>query len=333
MGYYGGDGARRITTLSGVTGQDQPVCLNDPATGLIDCGNWSPSATWNVPADAVSGIYFAEFVRNDTGGDSIAPFVVRNDTSHSDLFFQTSDTTWQAYNQYGGNSFYTGQPDGRAYKLSYNRPYATRNCCSQDFVFNAEYPMVRWLESNGYDVSYTSGLDTDRSGSLLLQHKTFLSVGHDEYWSGDQRANVEAARDAGVNLAFFSGNEVFWKTRWEPSIDGSATPKRTLVTYKETLANAKIDPSPEWTGTWRDPRFSPPGDGGDPENALKGTIFNVNGMRFDTITVPAAYSSLRLWRNTSVANLAPGTDGDASPARRSATSGTPISTTASVRRG
>ena len=70
----------------------------------------------------------------------------------------------------------------------------------------------------------------------------FLSVGHDEYWSGAQRANVEAARDAGVHLAFFSGNEVFWKTRWENSIAAGGTPYRTLVSYKETHANAKIDP-------------------------------------------------------------------------------------------
>ena len=58
-----------------------------------------------------------------------------------------------------------------------------------------------------------------------------------------QRDNVEAAGAAGVNLAFFSGNEIFWKTRWENSIDGSGTPYRTLVTYKETLAGAKIDPT------------------------------------------------------------------------------------------
>ena len=111
-------------------------------------------------------------------------------------------------------------------------------------MFNAEYPMVRFLESNGYDVSYTSGVDTDRRGAELLEHEAFLSVGHDEYWSGTQRANVEAARDAGVDLAFFSGNEVFWKTRWENSIDGSGTPHRTLVSYKETHADAKIDPQP-----------------------------------------------------------------------------------------
>ena len=103
---------------------------------------------------------------------------------------------------------------------------------------------------------------------LIKNHRVFLSVGHDEYWSGAQRANVEAARDAGVNLAFFSGNEVYWKTRWENSTDGTNTAYRTLVCYKETRDDAKTDPSPEWTGTWRDPRFSPPSNGNRPENAL-----------------------------------------------------------------
>src|SRR4029077_830273 len=140
-----------------------------------------------------------------TTGASHIVFVVRDDAGHSDLLFQTSDTTWQAYNQYGGNSLYVGSPDGRAYKVSYNRPFTTRGTGAQDFVFNAEYPMVRFLEANGYDVTYTSGVDSDRRGSELLNHKIFLSVGHDEYWSGDQRTNVEAARAAGINLAFFSG--------------------------------------------------------------------------------------------------------------------------------
>jgi hypothetical protein len=40
---------------------------------------------------------------------------------------------------------------------------------------------------------------------------------------------VTSARDGGVDLAFFSGNESFRKTRWEPSIDASATGHRTLV--------------------------------------------------------------------------------------------------------
>ena len=110
---------------------------------------------------------------------------MRDDASHSDVVFQTSDTTWQAYNRYGGSNFYTGGGNGRAYKLSYNRPIATRDGPSgRDFFFANEYPMVRFLEKNGYDVSYIAGVDTDRRGDLLTNHKTFLSVGHDEYWSG-----------------------------------------------------------------------------------------------------------------------------------------------------
>ena len=54
--------------------------------------------------------------------------------------------------------------------------------------------MIRWLEANGYNLTYASGVDTDRRGAApIQQHRVFLSVGHDEYWSAAQRANVEAA--------------------------------------------------------------------------------------------------------------------------------------------
>ncbi len=314
MGYYGGDGARKVATINpdASLAHNQPACLTN-SSGLVDCGNWGVSASWAVPASAVSGIYFAHLVRTDVPSDgSHVFFVVRNDASQSDIYYQTSDTTWQAYNDYGGNSLYEGGPlsggsTSRAAMVSYNRPFVTRAVSSgQDWVFNAEYPMVRWLERNGYDVSYETGVDTDRFGSLIRNHKVFMATGHDEYWSGAQRANVEAARNAGVNLAFFSGNEVFWRTRWQASIDGSNTAYRTLVSYKETHENAHVDPSGEWTGTWRDARsFNPQGP--KPENALTGTIFMVNaGTR--AIRVPADAGKLRFWRNTSVANLAAGTE-------------------------
>ena len=292
------------------------------ATGLVDCGNWSVSASWAVPATAVSGIYVARLVGESGGiGASHVVFVVRKDGAPSDILFQTSDTTWHAYNRYGGTSLYGGSGPGgglsgvgRAYKVSYNRPFTTREYAPEDWVFNAEYPMVRWLERNGYDVSYTTGVDTDRRGSRARQSQG-LPV------RGPRRVLVEAAapeRGAGarrpvprpdgpLHLAFFSGNEVFWKTRWEASIDGSGTPYRTLVCYKETHEGAKIDPSSEWTGTWRDPRFSPPSDGGQPENALTGTIFTVNGVRSDSFQVPEAEGKLRFWRNTpTVSGLAAG---------------------------
>ncbi len=309
VGYYSGLGARKIATVnpSVPLPQSQPACLNNTATGLVDCGNWSVSASWAVPADTVSGVYLANFVRTDgTSGVSQNIFVVRNDARNSDILVQTSDATWQAYNTYGGNSLYKGLPVGRAFKVSYNRPVITRAGWPETYFFNAEYPMIRWLESNSYDVSYTSSVDTVTSGAQLLNHKVLFSSGHDEYWSQETRDNVINAKNKGVNIAFFTGNEMFWKTRWESSIDPSATPNRTMVCYKETVANMKIDPSPTWTGTWRDPRFAQPPNGGYPENALTGTLFMINGNVNNAITVPAEYAPMRLWRNTSVANLQPG---------------------------
>jgi hypothetical protein len=313
LGWYDGLGARKMATISpsAPLPQVQPPCMSDATTGLVDCGNWAESASWAVPSNAVSGVYDATLVRDDTGGMNTIVFVVRNDASHSDILVQTSDATWQAYNTYGGNSLYTGSTSaggtapGRAYKVSYNRPLGLGN--DNNKFWAQEYPMLLFLERNGYDVSYQSDLDTSTRGAAPLeQHKTFLVSGHDEYWSGQKRANVTAARDAGVNLAFFSANTSFWRTRMEPSLDG--TPNRTIVCYKETDESAKIDPTNEWTGTYRDPRFSPPAIGGkDPENSLVGTISTVSGTRFDAIQVPAAYSSQRIWRNTSAANLAPGT--------------------------
>jgi len=324
LGYYQGNGARLITTINKNSTQSQPAPVTNAATGEVDAGNWSVTASWAVPSTAVSGVYIAHLVdQNNTSNENHIPFIVRADESTSDILFQTSDTTWHAYNGWGGANLYGGNgpggdsAPGRAYKVSYNRPIATRDGLGTaaswtDFLFGAEYAAIYWLEQNGYDVSYIAEVDTARSPSLLHQHNVFTSTGHDEYWDTTARANVEAARDAGVNLVFMSGNEVYWKTRWETSIDGSATPYRTLVCYKETRHNAPFDPldaSPTWTwtGTWRDPRFSPPADGGRPENNLTGTIFQVDSYRSDAIQVPYAMSGLRFWRNTpNVSKLASG---------------------------
>ena len=130
------------------------------------------SATWTVPAAQISGIYVAHLVREDgVAGESHVVFVVRDDDGRSDVLVQTSDTTWQAYNRFGGNSLYVGAPAGRAYKVSYDRPFTTRDYAAEDWLFNAEYPMVRWLERNGYDVSYFTGVDADRLGAEIGEHR------------------------------------------------------------------------------------------------------------------------------------------------------------------
>ena len=99
VGYYQGDGAHKVVSgllPSASLPQTQPACKSDSAsTGLIDCGNWTVSASWTVPSTAVSGLYLAHLKRDDTstGNGSLIPFVVRNDASHSDILFQTDDET------------------------------------------------------------------------------------------------------------------------------------------------------------------------------------------------------------------------------------------------
>lgn len=307
MGFYNGQGARKVATLNVSSPPAQPACLFQSATYLIDCGNWAVTASWPIPAGAVSGLYFARLTRLDNGGASHLYFIVRDDAGAQDILLQTSDSTWQAYNPWGGHSLYTGGPKGTGgYKVSYNRPFTVRQNYPTS-PFRQEYPLIRWLESNAYDVAYFTDADADRRGALIRDHRVYLMAGHDEYWSGGQRASVEAARAAGVHLAFLSATAMTWKTRWEPSIAPGAAAHRTVACYKTSI-RGKIDPldPPSWTGLWRDKKLSPTSDGGRPENELSGQSYGVDAIRNDPLTVRAEDGKLRLWRNTALASLPAG---------------------------
>ena len=106
-----------------------------------------------------------------------------------------------------------------------------------------EFPMIQFLEENGYDISYISQEDLSAPGaaSMLEQHKVFVNAGHSEYWDSGARTNLTTARNAGVNLSFFTGNTMWWKTRWANSQYGNE-PYRTLITYKESLDTVQDRP-------------------------------------------------------------------------------------------
>src|SRR5205085_874572 len=107
----------------------------------------------------------------------------------------------------------------------------------------------------GRDVSYTTDVDTHSSPNLLLNHAVFLSVGHDEYWSAEMRANVINARDHGVNLAFFGANAAYFRIKF--AADAAGASNRRIICYK----NPAIDPD---TLRWRDLNL--------PENAFLGVM-------------------------------------------------------------
>src|SRR5436309_11796591 len=106
------------------------------------------------------------------------------------------------------------------------------------------------MEKSGYDVAYSTDVDTHTNGGRLLNYRGILSVGHDEYWSKPMYDAFVAARDAGVNLGFFGGDPVSWQARFESSSSGA--PNRVLVCYR----NASLDPVTDQTlktVMWKDP--------------------------------------------------------------------------------
>ena len=112
LGYYGGNGARLITTMHHSGADNQPNPIFNDATNTVDAGNWSVTDSWAIPSTAVSGVYFAKLTTDTGNFQNMIPFIVRNDGTTSDILFQTSDTTWEAYNPWGGYNLYQG-PSGQ----------------------------------------------------------------------------------------------------------------------------------------------------------------------------------------------------------------------------
>ncbi|MFO1440196.1 MAG: DUF6605 domain-containing protein [Verrucomicrobiaceae bacterium] len=231
-GFYGGRGARKLAELGPFDGKEQPT----PAIGekrLREC-QWEKCTSITIPADWVSGVYLGRLTTLPPTPDepywqSYIVFIVTDDRK-ADILLQCSDNTWQAYNKWPDNySLYTDPKgnQGSTSDVSFDRPYAKyaqiyenpQSVGSGEWLC-FEFPLAYWLEEQGCDVSYCSNADMI-SPDRGLKCKTFISVGHDEYWDIRQHDSVAKMRDAGVNLLFLSGNSVCWVTPFSPNAAGA----------------------------------------------------------------------------------------------------------------
>jgi hypothetical protein len=133
-----------------------------------------------------------------------------------------------AYNNWGGYSLYAYNSIVQGVKVSFDRPSAYLDRSDQVLVFEAD--AIHWMERNGYNLSYMSNIDLHMHPASLLQHKAYISLGHDENWTKEMRDAVENARKSGVGLAFLEANAAYWQVRLEPDTSGVAN--RTVVCYK-----------------------------------------------------------------------------------------------------
>jgi hypothetical protein len=240
MGYYQGKGARLVWESGTIAGRDQPACPVTPGINMVSCDNWTPSLTFTVTPAFVQGDYLIKLV-GPGHRQSYVPLTIWDPASTATYVIKNDVFTWQAWNYYGGYDYYQGLGScpadvyplcSRSRVVSYDRPYAAENG-SGNFL-GLEYPLARWAEQHGLDVTYATDLTVQEHPDYLLKHKVLLSLGHDECWSYGEREAAVTAYDKGMNIVFFAASPVLRHVRTQPSPLG---PDRELVDYRDSAAD------------------------------------------------------------------------------------------------
>ncbi|MBI2392478.1 MAG: hypothetical protein HYV09_23035 [Deltaproteobacteria bacterium] len=251
IGWYGNSpegpiGSRLVHEVPETAGQRQPFPPEDATTGLAEPA-WTDSLRVTIPGDWTPGHYAVRFTTAE-GKEGYTHFVLRDDAApmRAPILYVDSLLTENAYDpwpkifdatgkQLSGKSTYSYNSAGvdvkasgakQAVEVSLSRPRGENWGLSiwRDWTV----PTVQFLEQHGYDVAYATSLDL-HEGKVLAGRKMWMDSGHDEYWTAEMWDRLEAARDAGLNLAWFSGNDLTWQVRIE---QGRAGRPDKMVAYK-----------------------------------------------------------------------------------------------------
>jgi len=217
---------------------DGPAPAGSP-TADVDFG-WM-AFPFDVPASWSSGVYIAAIIEWDGTGtppgvtpppspfadQGLIQFVLRaaNPGVNATILYKVSLFTFHAYNFTGGGAFYVrGTPNGvltllrpgggTGGDLAFTAPDPYDPNSHPQTIAYWDAPFIGWLEAS-YTVDYCTDLDVHADPTVLQNYRLLLSVGHDEYWSPEERANVESFVAAGGNVAFFSGNICEWRVHVE----------------------------------------------------------------------------------------------------------------------
>jgi hypothetical protein len=261
FGWYSGHQARLVWTSARVRGQRQTAVVIAAGTHMVTAP-WRPSmtiTTTNWPA----GSYLLRLDAS-SGAQRYVPITVRSASTAGAVVILNDNTTWQAYNAWGGYSLYQG-PDGlpsdRGYAVSFDRPYDGDGAVR---FLAFDEAAIALAEHTGVPLAYETNVDVDQHPAILTGARAVISLGHDEYYSLAMRSALLTARNAGTNLAFLGANAIYRHIRFA---DGD----RVIICYKD----AAIDPlfgrdNADTTQQWRgppDPR---------PESVITGVFYECN---------------------------------------------------------
>ena len=280
MGYYGGTQARRVWRSKPLAGTRQKAVGFDQELRM-PYAKWRPSTKLRT-AKWPSGSYLLRLV-GDNGSEWLVPLLIRERNTKGKIVVVVPDTTFQAYNAWGGWSAYKGPEGDRSRAVSYSRPYKNR-AGTGGYLYLAQ-PVVRFVEKWGLPVAYVAASDLDAGTAAMSGAEGVVMLGHDEYWTPERRQRTEVARDAGTDLAFLGANAAYWRIRLETGPGDM----RKVVIYRDH----REDPltGPRTTVKFRDEPAA------NPERSLIGIQFGcLQAVGTYTVTDPGFF----LFRGTGV---------------------------------
>jgi SAM-dependent methyltransferase len=245
LGWYGGAGGRTVAVHPGTRSDLQGLAREPPPTQpgpQIDSAGWPITDVIGVGDDWTTGVYIARLTLTTgehAGRAAYVPFVVRPPLGTlADVLVQQPVTTAQAYNNFGGKSLYTSNSTDEiaAVKVTFDRPFPAWSEANLNarWPFVWDYQLLRFLEREGFDVAYTTDVDTHREPWSVVGHRLLMTSGHDEYWTTEMRDVFDAALEDRTSIACMGANTCYWQIRFE---DG----ERTMVEYRRRAA----DPEPD----------------------------------------------------------------------------------------
>ena len=284
-----------------------------PDAAAQGCG-WPAALEIPIGEDWRSGFYAVTLRAGDERAEAFLVVRPAPGRPTAPMILVLSTSTWNAYNDWGGPSLYTGGT-----RVSFERPLARgfldkpqpmRRKMQPELDREArwyfewaeplglsvwsggsgwatwERDFVRWAETHGDELDVALSEDLEQHPEVLEGHRLFLSVGHDEYWSWGMRATLDAFTDTGGNAAIFSGNTCFWQVRYDDE-------HRSMTCFKYRADDDPVVGTPEErfvTGPWSDRRIA------WPETRTIGLTFTRGGYSRYGLGVPRGSGAYTVWR-------------------------------------
>ena len=248
IGYFDGAESKEVKKLDAIQCIDQGKKLPE---------NWRSNTS--IKTTGISGGMYLIKISDSDGYKSFIPLVMKDPKEKAKAIFVVPTMTMFAYNSWTGSNTYEGK-DGfkdRLKVVDFRKPFDTGFGTGKYWSY--VHPLIVQLEKTGLDITYVADTDIHFNPEILKNRNLYISAGHDEYWTQQERESVINARLNGTNLVFFGANAGYWQTRISKNPTGNSL---VMEIYKDKDADPnKKEPTIRYR------------DAGYPESQLNGVQY------------------------------------------------------------